>query len=87
MGWVLLVLTVAVIVYFLFAPRRIQTIENVPGVVDEKFEIRGVVETTEDPREVAPIAQAAAHRAAARQIPEDDADPTLDRPTRTDNGH
>jgi len=87
MGWILLLVTIAAIAYFLFAPRRIQTIENVPAVVDENFEIEGVVETTEDPREVAPMAQVAAHRAAARQIPEDDADPTLDRPVRTDNGH
>lgn len=62
MAWVLLLLGVAGLVWFLVTPRRFQTIENVPSVVDEHLKAHNLLETTEDPREVDPIARAAQHR-------------------------
>jgi hypothetical protein len=62
MIWVILLLGVIAVVWFLLAPRRLQTIENVPAVVDEKLKATDLVETTEDPREITPMALEAAHR-------------------------
>ncbi|HLN60317.1 MAG TPA: hypothetical protein VK464_02110 [Symbiobacteriaceae bacterium] len=59
MIWALLLLAVGGLVWFLLQPRRLQTLENIPEVVDEHFRAHGLVETTEDPREVRPIAEAA----------------------------
>lgn len=88
MIWVILFLIVAGFVYFLLTPRRFQTLENSGAVVDEKFEAHAITETSEDPREVAPLVQAAAKRAANRPIHGGgNDDPTLDRPARTDNEH
>jgi hypothetical protein len=69
MIWVLLLLTAGLLVWFLLQPRRLQTLENIPAVVDEKFKAHGVIETTEDPREVEPIARAAADAAGDRPVP------------------
>lgn len=58
--WVLLLLTAGALAAWLVWPRRLQTLRNVPAVVDKRFQAHGIVETTEDPREVRPMAQAAA---------------------------
>jgi hypothetical protein len=61
--WLLLLAVAGGLVWFLVQPRRLQTIENIPAVVDKDLNAHSLVETTEDPREVRPIAQAAANRA------------------------
>lgn len=68
MIWILLVAGVVAIAWFLLTPRRLQTLENVPEVVDETFDGIGIVETTEDPREVTPIARRAAKAAGDRPV-------------------
>ncbi len=69
MIWLLLLIGVGLMAWFLFAPRRLQTLENIPAVVDEKFRAHDITETTEDPREVDPIARAAAKKAGDRPAP------------------
>lgn len=69
MIWVLLLLGVVGLTWFLVAPRRFQTLENVPAVIDEDLEPHTILETTEDPREVAPIAQASASEVAKKVDP------------------
>lgn len=66
MIWIILLIGAALWAWFLFAPRRV--LENTPAVVDEEFEPHHIIETTEDPREVAPIAQKAAHAAGDRPV-------------------
>lgn len=63
MIWVILLLGAAGIAWFLLAPRRFQTLENTPAVIDQDLKADPIIETTEDPREVLPMAQKAAHRA------------------------
>ncbi|HWI54036.1 MAG TPA: hypothetical protein VNT01_18010 [Symbiobacteriaceae bacterium] len=62
MIWVILLLGAAGIAWFLLAPRRLSTLENTPAVIDKRLKADSLIETTEDPREVRPIAQKAAHR-------------------------
>jgi hypothetical protein len=62
--WIILLAGFALVAWFMLAPRRLQTIENVPAVVDEDLHAHGLVETTEDPREVTPIALKAAAKAS-----------------------
>jgi len=66
--WVILLLGAAGIAWFLLAPRRFQTLENTPAVVNQKLKADSLIETTEDPREVRPIAQKAAHRSGDAQV-------------------
>lgn len=63
MVWVLMAVGVLALAWFLFAPRRLQTIENVKSVVDQDLHGHNEVETTEDPREWNDIAYPAAKRA------------------------
>lgn len=56
-----MLLGVVGLAWFMLQPRRLQTLENVPAVVDEKFQAHGMIETTEDPREVTPMADKANH--------------------------
>jgi uncharacterized iron-regulated membrane protein len=55
--WVILVLGLAGLVWFLFAPRNLQTLHNAPDFVDEKLRAQGVVDDSEDPRDVMHMAQ------------------------------
>jgi hypothetical protein len=85
--WLLLVVGVGLIAWFLFAPRRLQTLENTPAVVDENFRADGIVETTEDPREVAPIALEAAKKAGDRPAPGHGDSLTFDWPNDPQEAH
>lgn len=69
MIWFLLLIGAALIAYFLVAPRRLQTLENIPQEVDDNFRAHGTVETTEDPREVRPRAAKLAKEAGDRPAP------------------
>lgn len=69
MIWLLLFVGVLLFAYWLFAPRRLQTLENTPAVVDEKFKAHHLIETTEDPREVRPLAAKAAERVSDIPVP------------------
>lgn len=69
MIWILLLLAAAGLAYFLLAPRRLQTIENSPSVIDKEFKAHSLTETTEDPRETRPIATQAAIEAGDRPVP------------------
>jgi len=64
MVWILLLLAAGGLVYFLLVPRRFQNVENIPAVVDKNLKAHTIVETTEDPREVRPIAQRAQYIAS-----------------------
>ncbi len=69
MIWILALVGVGLFVWWLFAPRRLQTLENIPAVVDKKFDGHDMVETTEDPREWDPIARKAAKVAGDTPAP------------------
>lgn len=69
MLWFLLLLGAVGMAWFLFTPRRLQKMENVPQIVDEKFRAHNIVETTEDPHEVDPIAREAQKRAGDQPVP------------------
>lgn len=66
---VLLVATLAALIWFLVHPRRLQTLENTPAVVDEEFTAHPLIETTEDPREVAPLAMKANKTSSDKPVP------------------
>ncbi|HEY3364220.1 MAG TPA: hypothetical protein VGK74_04075 [Symbiobacteriaceae bacterium] len=51
MIWILLLVGVGALAAWLVWPRRLQTLENIPAVVDSKFQAHDIVETTEDPPE------------------------------------
>lgn len=68
--WVILLVGAVAIGWFLLAPRRFQKLENIPEYVDKDLQAHTIVETTEDPREVRPIVQEAAKRAAAVPPPD-----------------
>jgi hypothetical protein len=65
----LLFALIGLMVWFLVHPRNLQTFDNVPEVVDEDFQAHGIIDTTEDPREVRPIAVKAAKKIADRPAP------------------
>lgn len=67
--WLLLLAGVGLFAWWLLAPRRLQTLENIPAVVDRKFNAHDHVETTEDPREWDPIARKAAKVAGDTPVP------------------
>lgn len=69
MIWIILLLGAGLFAWFLLAPRRFQTLENIPTYVDEKLKTHSIVETTEDPQEVRPIVQRAASRAGDTPAP------------------
>ncbi|HYF92635.1 MAG TPA: hypothetical protein VD969_10310 [Symbiobacteriaceae bacterium] len=63
MIWVVLLVVAGGFAWFLLAPRRFQTLENIPAHVDKKLKTKSIIETTEDRREVRPIVQEAASQA------------------------
>ncbi len=67
MIWILLFLSVMAFAWFLFAPRRLQTLENIPSVVDEDLKAHNLIETVEDEAEVRPMAEEAVRRAGDKQ--------------------
>lgn len=60
--WVVLFVGVLAFAWFLFTPRRFQTLENIPAVVDEQFNAHDLVETVEEEEEVRPKAERAAQK-------------------------
>lgn len=73
--------------WFLLQPRRLQTLENVPQVVDEKFRAHGIIETTEDPREVTPMADRANKIISDKPAPGHGDSLTFDWPNDTQEPH
>lgn len=69
MIWVILLIGAGLFAWFLLAPRRFQTLESIPDYVDKNLKAHAIIETTEDPREVRPITQAAANRAGDIHVP------------------
>jgi len=51
MVWLLLFAGVLAFAWFLFAPRRLQTLENIPSVVDGELHAHNLIETVADERE------------------------------------
>ncbi|MFZ5815461.1 MAG: hypothetical protein ACOY93_09205 [Bacillota bacterium] len=63
MLWILLFVAVGGFAWWLFAPRRLQVIENIPALVDEELHAHDLVETVEDEEEVEPAARRLARKA------------------------
>lgn len=63
MLWILLFVGVLAFAWFLFTPRRLQTLENIPAIVDKKLKAHDLVETVEEEEEIRPAAMRAAERA------------------------
>jgi hypothetical protein len=62
MLWILLFAGVLFFAWWLFAPRRLQTLENIPAVVDEEFNAHDLVESVAEEEEVRPMAERAAKK-------------------------
>lgn len=81
MLWVLLFAGVLGFAWFLFTPRRLQTLENIPAMVDEELHAHDLVETVEDEAEIRPAAQKAAKKAGDIPPPGHGDSLTFDWPT------
>lgn len=87
MLWILLFVGVLTFAYWLFAPRRLQTLENIPAVVDERFDAHDLVETVQEEEEVRPLAERAARKVSDIPVKGHGDSLTFDWPNDQGEGH
>jgi Sec-independent protein translocase protein TatA len=69
-GWLLLLALVALVLWFLFTPRKLQTLHNEQAITTKGFRARVPVDTAEDPSDLSEIGHRTAEAASDRTIPE-----------------
>lgn len=74
-GWIMLLTLVLLAIWFLFTPRKLQSLTNEQGIIEidreeKDWEARMPVDTAEDPQDLSDIGRETAEAASDRTVPE-----------------